>query len=58
MPKLDHIKLNFTQSLRDTKYGQALRIRKQPDTFSFFAQDALGSEFWDMVAMISGNLAS
>lgn len=59
MSESDYIEPNFTQSFWGTKYPKALSLKKKYDPKDvFYAQNAVGSEFWEMSEMILGNLPS
>jgi hypothetical protein len=59
MSESDYIEPNFTQAFWGTNYPKALSIKKKYDPRDvFYAQNAVGSEFWEMSEMILGNLPS
>ncbi|KAL2760206.1 hypothetical protein ACRALDRAFT_1038748 [Sodiomyces alcalophilus JCM 7366] len=59
MSESDYIEPDFTQAFWGTKYPQALQMKKKYDPRDvFYAQNAVGSEFWEMSENILGNLPS
>ncbi|EFQ27999.1 FAD binding domain-containing protein [Colletotrichum graminicola] len=59
MSESDYIEPNFTQAFWGTKYEKALDLKKKYDPNDvFYAQNAVGSENWEMSEMILGNLPS
>jgi hypothetical protein len=57
MSESDYIEPNFTQAFWGTNYAKALSIKKKYDpTDVFYAQNAVGSEFWEMSENLFGNL--
>ncbi|KAK1983123.1 FAD binding domain-containing protein [Colletotrichum cereale] len=59
MSESDYIEPNFTQAFWGTKYDKALELKKRYDPKDvFYAQNAVGSETWEMSEMILGNLPS
>ncbi|KAK1989865.1 FAD binding domain-containing protein [Colletotrichum falcatum] len=59
MSESDYIEPNFTQAFWGTKYERALELKKRYDPNDvFYAQNAVGSENWEMSEMILGNLPS
>jgi FAD/FMN-containing dehydrogenase len=59
MSESDYIEPNFTRAFWGTKYAKALELKKKWDPYNvFYAQNAVGSEFWQMSEMILGNLPS
>ncbi|KAK1972883.1 FAD binding domain-containing protein [Colletotrichum sublineola] len=59
MSEADYIEPNFTQAFWGTKYEKALELKKRYDPNDvFYAQNAVGSENWEMSEMILGNLPS
>ncbi|GKT49216.1 FAD-linked oxidoreductase ZEB1 [Colletotrichum spaethianum] len=59
MSESDYIEPNFTQAFWGTKYEKALTLKKKYDPNDvFYAQNAVGSEYWQMSEMILGNLPS
>ncbi|KAK2057889.1 FAD binding domain-containing protein [Colletotrichum caudatum] len=59
MSESDYIEPNFTQAFWGTKYAKALDLKRRYDPNDvFYAQNAVGSENWQMSEMILGNLPS
>ncbi|WQF79852.1 Putative berberine/berberine, FAD-binding domain, PCMH-type, FAD-binding, type PCMH, subdomain 2 [Colletotrichum destructivum] len=59
MSESDYIEPNFTQAFWGTKYEKALALKKKYDPNDvFYAQNGVGSEYWEMSEMILGNLPS
>ncbi|ROT43007.1 FAD binding domain-containing protein [Sodiomyces alkalinus F11] len=59
MSESDYIEPDFTQAFWGTKYPRALQLKKKYDPRDvFYAQNAVGSEFWEMSENILGNLPS
>lgn len=59
MSESDYIEPNFTQAFWGTNYPKALAIKKKYDPKDvFYAQNAVGSEDWEMSEFILGNLPS
>ncbi|OLN84896.1 putative FAD-linked oxidoreductase-like protein 11 [Colletotrichum chlorophyti] len=59
MSESDYIEPNFQQAFWGTKYEKALELKKKWDPKDvFYAQNAVGSEYWELSEMILGNLPS
>ncbi|KAH9211451.1 FAD binding domain-containing protein [Leptodontidium sp. 2 PMI_412] len=59
MSESDYIEPNFTQSFFGSKYAKLRAIKRKYDPYDlFYAQNAVGSEDWQMSEMIMGNLPS
>ena len=59
MSEADYIEPDFQQSFYGTRYPRLLDIKRRLDPYDvFYAQTAVGSEFWQMSEMFFGNVPS